>query len=46
MAHVAGKLAKEDNVVGFDTLNEPNMGLIGRISQKSALYSVYCTLLL
>jgi len=25
----AEKLATEDNVVGFDTLNEPNLGMIG-----------------
>ena len=29
MAAVCKKLADEDNVVGFDSLNEPNMGMIG-----------------
>ena len=29
MARVAEKLAGEDAVVGFDSLNEPNLGLVG-----------------
>lgn len=29
MARVAQKLAAEDNVVGFDSLNEPNLGMVG-----------------
>jgi len=29
MARVAEKLANEDNVIGFDSLNEPNLGMTG-----------------
>ena len=29
MARVAATLAREDNVVGFETINEPNMGMLG-----------------
>jgi len=29
MARVAQTLAAEDNVVGFDSLNEPNLGMVG-----------------
>jgi len=31
MARVAEKLAREDNVVGFDSLNEPNLGMAGNV---------------
>ena len=31
MARVAEKLANEDNVIGFDSLNEPNLGMTGNV---------------
>ncbi len=45
MSRVAGRLARFDNVVGFDSLNEPNLGFIGAQSLDRGMsqMSLGCT---